>query len=272
MNGRAPAVRLSQDRLRSFLHEFVRTPGSMRPETIATYQRSLREFQRWQAKDGRFRFRVDDVQRYRRHLTSGKKLSQPSVSTYLTSLRRFCAFLVQKGILRFNPATAVRGGRRPTARVHRSLSAPEVARLLTAMSGEAERERRDRAIAHMMTVCGLSETEIVAANIGDVVEVATPPVLRAGGTRVTLAEPAYRSLQEYLALRPGAGGAEPLFASAGNRTRGMRMTTRGVRGRISFHLRAAGLARGTTGTTSARSLRNAARRKTMTSPDPYHAV
>ena len=55
---------------------------------------------------------------------------------------------------------------------------------------------------------------------------------------------AFRSratIEQYLLCAADADHEQPLFASAGNRTRGQRMTTRGVRDRINACLTAAGL-------------------------------
>ncbi len=58
-----------------------------------------------------------------------------------------------------------------------------------------------------------------------------------------------KSIDEYLAFRASEGNSQPdedqpLFLSAGNRARGQRMSTRGIRERINDYLNIAGVKRG----------------------------
>src|ERR1044071_596813 len=73
-------------------------------ETRGTYQRALRDFLEWFPGDKRFQFRVRDVERYKRHLIDRKKLTNVSVATYMTALRRFCQYLIDIKVLETNPA------------------------------------------------------------------------------------------------------------------------------------------------------------------------
>src|SRR5690606_23505182 len=95
----APGLQLStgdlRRRIESFLEDYLRDRS---PETVGTYRRSLNEFERWFAlQRGRFRFAVADVEAYKRYLMETRELSQVSVSTYLTALRRFSQYLVDIG-------------------------------------------------------------------------------------------------------------------------------------------------------------------------------
>jgi integrase/recombinase XerC/integrase/recombinase XerD len=220
----------------------------MRPETRGTYGRALREFVRWYPRERGGRITTADVVRYKRHLTSGKRLSAVSVSTYLTALRRFCDYLVRRRVMQENPALPVGGNSRPRLHSRAALTQAEVGVLLSVVDRSDERGLRDFAFIRLMLGCALSEIEIIRADAGDRVESAEGVKLRVQGKGrlqkdqvVLLAPDVARALDAYLALRPGLGPEDPLFASAGNRTRGKRMTTRGVRDRVSHYLVRAGL-------------------------------
>ncbi len=220
----------------------------MRPETRGTYGRALREFVRWYSRGRAGRITTADVVRYKRHLTSGKRLSAVSVSTYLTAVRRFCDYLVRRRVMHENPARPVGGNSRPRLHSRAALTLSEVEVLLSVVERSDERGLRDFAFIRLMLGCALSEIEIIRADAGDRLEGPGGVMLRVQGKgrlrkdqAVMLPPEVAAALDAYLALRPGLAPEDPLFASAGNRTRGKRMTTRGVRDRVSHHLVRAGL-------------------------------
>jgi len=219
----------------------------MRPETRGTYGRALREFVRWYPRRGG-RITAADVERYKRHLTSGKRLSAVSVSTYLTAVRRFCDYLVRRRVMRENPALLVGGNSRPRIHSRAALTRAEVELLLAVVDRSDERGVRDFAFIKLMLGCALSEIEIIRADGGDRITGPEGMKLRVQGKgriqkdqSVRLAPDVREALEAYIAIRGGLAPGDPLFASAGNRTRGKRMTTRGVRDRVSHYLLLAGL-------------------------------
>jgi integrase/recombinase XerC len=237
-------IRLSRRELDRLFAAFVEHLASRRPETRGTYERALREFVRWSALDGKVRFRSADIERYKRYLTVRKKLAPVSVSTYLTSVRRFCEYLVSRGILKENPAARVGGNERPRTHTRDALSAEEVDRLLASLTAEDERGKRDGAMIRLMIFCGLSEIELIHADVRDMKVLSGQTILMVQGKGHTakdqvafLPETSREAVAHY--ARPG----DPLFASAGNRTRGERMTTRGIRDRVNASLERAGIRR-----------------------------
>lgn len=242
---------LTHRALLAYYDEFVRSLANGRPETRGTYARALREYLRWNARKARVQIRSEDVNRYRTYLMQKRKLRAASVSTYLTALRRFCAYLVERGVLTANPAMLVAGSPRPRRHSREVLGAEEVSRLQAAVRGNDERSLRDRAWIALMLGCGLSEIEIIRADVGDLIEHEGGPALRVQGkgrsskdALVTLADEVRQAITAYLATRAALESHLPLFTSAGNRTRGQRMTTRGVRDRINAYLSQAGIRRG----------------------------
>lgn len=244
-------VKVSRKALLMHYEGFLRSLRNKRPETQGTYQRALREFLRWFQQDGKCRFRTEDVERYKLHLTKRKHLSDVSVSTYLTSVRRFCGFLVQSGVLKGNPASQVNGNSRPSGHSREVLTITDVDRLLGVIGRGDERGKRDFAIIKLMVGCALSEIEVIRADIKDLEDRRSESVLAVQGKgriskdeHVVLPSDVKGAIDDYLASRKSVAPDSPLFASAGNRTRGARMTTRGVRDRVNSYLELAGIKRG----------------------------
>jgi len=242
------SVRMSTRTLSQQYENFVRSLRGGQPETRGTYARALREFLRWFPRDKAFRFRVADVQRYKRYLTVRRKLTPVSVSTYLTALRRFCGFLVDRKVLRDNPAKFVGGNARPAAHSREYLTAEEIGSVLAVVEQSDLRGQRDYAMILLMVRCALSEIELVRADVGDIAmreglwHMGVQGKGRTAKDAVVPLPPEVKeAVDRYLVTRGAVEPGDPLFASAGNRTRGRRMTTRGVRDRITFHLSAAGI-------------------------------
>jgi len=242
---------MSRRALAEHFEGFLRSLRGKRPETRGTYQRALREFVRWFEKDGAFRFRVQDVERYKQHLTRRKKLSDVSVSTYLTAVRRFCEFLVSSGVLKHNPARSVEGNKRPLWHSRAVLGPGEVEQLLATVVRQDERGLRDYAVIRLMLDCALSEIEIIRANLNDLQRTEQGDVIAVQGkgrTRkdaiVPIPTEVKQAIDDYLRVSSRPTPEQPLFVSAGNRTRGRRMTTRGIRDRVNMYLEQAGIKQG----------------------------
>ena len=239
-------------RLEGFVKEYLKEKS---PETRGTYRRALNEFERYHATraarpSSRFRFVEADVEAYKTYLMDERELSQVSVSTYLTALRRLCDYLVARGDLDENPARGVKGNRRPQSHSRGVLRAGEVETLFEAVPQTTEIGRRDRALMALMVYGGLSEVELVRADVGDVDRTLMGTYLLVQGKgrqskdeRVELDPAALDPLEIYLLGREGAGPSAPLFVSHGHRSAGTRLNTRSVRGRVNTHLRAAKLKR-----------------------------
>ena len=237
-----------QQRIEGFLTEYLEGKS---PETVGTYRRTLHELERYVVRErGRFRFREEDVDGYKRYLMEERELSQVSVSTYLTALRRLCQYLVSTGELDENPARGVKGNRRPSAHSRGVLTEDEVARLFEAVEGADLLARRDRALMALMVYAGLSEIELVRTDYEDLDQTLLGWFLRVQGKgrttkdeQVPLDEPAAEALRAYLEARGRGRPEDPLFVSHGRRSEGSRLNTRTVRSRVNAHLDEAGLKR-----------------------------
>src|SRR5208283_1390862 len=259
------SVRISHQRLLGYYEGFLKELRKSKPETRGTYERSLHEFIRWYPVDQKFQFRVEDVERYKTYLTKKVKLSPVSVSTYLTALRRLCDYLVELKVLHGNPAKEVKGNKRPQQHSRETISAQDVQTIFQSIDRNDERGFRDFAIIKAMVGCGLSEIELIRANIGDLKMVSSTMIFYVQGkgkttkeTTVILPNDVKEAIQGYLAFRKDADDNEPLIMSAGNRTRGKRMTTRGIRQRVDMYLERAGVKNGKSRRITAFSLRHTA--------------
>ncbi len=235
-------------RLTGFVREYLKDKS---PETAGTYRRTLNEFERYYApRKARFRFRTEDIEDYKRYLMEERELSQVSVSTYLTGLRRFCQYLVDVGLLEENPARTVKGNRRPSDHTRRVLTEPEVERLLDVLQTGRPIELRDRAAVFCMLYAGLSEIELVRADVQDLEQTLLGWYLRVQGKGRTVkdqqvpVDPAVMdAVRLYLDARGRFRPEDPLFVSHGHRSGGERLNTRSVRSRINALLKTAGLKR-----------------------------
>jgi integrase/recombinase XerC len=267
--GESAGVRLSFRSLLNYQQGFLRSLRHKRPETRGTYERALRAFLRWFHEDTRCRFRVEDIERYKRSLKK-KKLSAVSISTYLTAVRRLCDYLVREEVLADNPGKRVGGSHRPLSHSRQVLTPAEVKALMDVAStgaGELKDERslRDLAFVKLMVACGLSEIEIVRADVQDLRREGENTFLWVQGkgkvrkdAPVFLPRDIVELVNQYLASRGPLKPTDPLFGSAGNRTRGQRMSTRGVRERVNRNLGAAGVRKGRNGKVTPGSLRHTA--------------
>ncbi len=220
-----------------------------RETTKETYLKALREFAKWLGGNSPVGLTSHDIQRYRDFLVS-KNLSSTSLSTYLTSVRRFYDYLISIDLVTENPAKRIRGSGRPQRHLREPLTKDEVENLLSAIDISSPVGLRDWAMINLMVRCGLSEIEIVRANVVDIKVKGGKQVIFVQGKSkdkkdeyVILTPPAQEALEKYLESRGKVSEDEPLFWGVGNRAKGGRITTRAIRERVNHHLKLAGIKR-----------------------------
>lgn len=242
------SLREIEDLIDDFADEYLADKSE---DTVGTYTRTLNEFLRFvPLHKGEWRFMEEDVRRYKEYLTETRELSEVSVSTYLTGLRRFCQYLVDVGRLEENPAEGVEGNRRPDSHSRDVLTEPEIDRLFESVDDSTVLGKRDVAIMHLMLYAGLSGIEIVRADVEDLEQTLMGPFLRVQGKgrtgkdeQVPVDDRVYEAVQTYLEARGRHRPEDPLFVSHGHRSKGSRLNTRSLRSRINKHLEEAGLKR-----------------------------
>lgn len=235
-------------RIEDFVKEYLKDKS---PETAGTYRRSLNEFERWFVQQkGKFNFTQDDVERYKTYLMETRGLHQVSVSTYLTALRRLCQYLVDIGMLAENPARGVKGNRRPSSHSRAVLTQAEVDTLLENIDASTLIGMRDESMIYLMLYAGLSEIELIRANVQDLEQTLMGWYLRVQGKgrtvkdqQVPIDAPVMEKLQRYMDARKRVHPEGPLFVSHGHRSDGQRLNTRSVRSRINLHIKEAGIKR-----------------------------
>ena len=251
-NQQAPILRLTlgelEKRLQDFRREYLKEKST---ETVGTYMRSLNEFERWFVQQhGTFHFTEDGIHSYKGYLMETRELSQVSVSTYLTALRRFCQYLVDIGLLEENPAKGVKGNRRPTSHSRSVLTESEIASLLESLDTRTQIGKRDQSVIYLMLYGGMSEIEIVRADVKDLEQTLLGWYLRVQGKgravkdqHVPIDLPVMERIRIYLDTRGRIRPEDPLFVSHGHRSDGERLNTRSIRSRINTHLREADVKR-----------------------------
>lgn len=220
-----------------------------RPTTKDTYRKALREFSKWLGGTAPESLTSNDIERYKDFIIS-RKLSPTSMSAYLTAVRRLYEFLLQSGSVKENPAKKIKGSSRPTKHLTKALTRIEVQKLFDSVDTETEIGIRDKAMLSLMARSGLSEIEIVRADLGDVGRRGGKTVIYVQGKSkdskneyVRLNQESWSALESYLSARGWSRKDEPLFWGIGNRAQKHRVTTRGIRARVKHYFKAAGIKR-----------------------------
>ena len=233
-----------EELINKFIQELPR-----RETTKETYLKALREFAKWLKGGSPEQLTTNDIIQYKYFLLS-KNLSPTSLSTYLTSVRRLYDYLFSKGLVTENPAKRVRGSSRPQRHLRASLTIDEMKALLNVIDSSSPVGLRDTAMINLMVRCGLSEIEIVRANIGDIKVKGGKQVIFVQGKSmdkkdeyVKLTPETQEVIERYLEYRGETREDEPLIWGVGNRAKGQRVTTRAIRERVNYYLKFAGIKR-----------------------------
>lgn len=162
----------------------------------------------------------------------------------LSAIRSFLTYLHRQGIIQTNPARLVHTPRQ-AERQPEVLSESEVAVILETPPRDSILGLRDRAILELLYAAGVRVGELVRLDLDDCALEQRLLKVRGKGRReriVPFGEPAYRALQDYLAvrgrlLRRAAASPEPgaLFLNH----RGGRLSARSVQRLLSKYVRQA---------------------------------
>lgn len=201
--------------------------------TLRAYSNELRRFAEYLGPDGRWK-EIDHVtiRGFLSHL-HGCGLSKVSVARALAALRSMYKWLAREGIVQQNPAKLVASPRLPK-KLPRVPTMEEINGLLNAQMPEsAAFPERDRAIFELLYGCGLRNSELVGAELGDIEEANGVILVRGKGKK-----------QRYVPLEGAAAEALPAYREARQRVlnathkstrrlfinqRGGPLTTRSVR-------------------------------------------
>ena len=230
------------------IHDFINSLNR-RPTTKETYRKALMGYSKWLGDTSPIGLTSNDIQRYKDYITS-KDLSTASVSAYLTAVRRFYDYLEIMGKTTGNPAKKVKGGSRPHRHSTKPITRSDVRKLFETIDLSSPLGLRDWAMLSLMVRCGLSEIEIVRANLGDIKTRNKQKIIYVQGKNkdkkdeyVVLSPTVVRELDKYLAQRESGDESEPLFWGIGNRAIRKRITTRAIRARVSHYFEKLGIKR-----------------------------
>ena len=216
-----------------------------KPKTIQTYTRSIKQFVLYLLENGITEPSREDVLEYRDELKESRKPS--TVQAYITAVKLFFTWTAQQGIYP-NIAANIKGAKLDRSFKKDYLTSRQAARLLEKVERDTLKGKRDYALLALMLTTGLRTIEVARADIMDLTTAADDTVLyvqgkgRDGKTEYVKIEPhAEEALQDYLAARGPADGAEPLLASIAHRNGGQRMTTRSISRIVKERLKRANL-------------------------------
>ncbi len=224
--------------------------------TKSTYSRTLKQFLLWLQEAGktallqRHELQPEDILQYKEALLAEGK-SAYSVSSYLTSVRRFFSWLEVKG-LHTNVAREVKGAKKPKGFRKDTLTPEQLRSALDGIDRSTLEGLRDYAMFNLMARTALRTVEVSRATVGDLRQEGGRAILWVTGKGrsaadefVLLTEETLVPIREWLSLRRAAFGPlqdeEPLFCSLSNNNQGGQITTRYISGVVKRALRAIGL-------------------------------
>ena len=232
--------------MQELIHDFINSLNR-RPTTKETYRKALMEYSKWLGNKSPIGLNSNDIQRYKDYISS-KNLSTSSISAYLTAVRRLYDYLENSGKIKENPAKKVKGGARPERHSTKPISHVDLKRLFDSIDTSTSLGLRDSVILNLMLRCGLSEIEIVRADVGDIKTRGDETIIYVQGKNkdrkdeyVVIPKEIAKEIGNYLVQRESSEENEPLFWGVGNRARKERITTRAIRARISQYFEKLGL-------------------------------
>jgi integrase/recombinase XerC len=212
------------------------------PHTLRTYRHDLACFREFLATAlaGRDVDAIDTrtVRAYVAHLHR-RSLAPASIGRRVAAVRSWLRFLVRRGVLRMNPARAVRTPKLPKT-LPNFLPVDDAKTLVDARAVGGATRARDVAILELLYASGLRVSELVGLDLEDVDRAAHTVHVRGKGGKervVPYGTAAARALARYLGTRAADRG--PVFVN----TRGGRLTARSVHTIVRRSARAAGIAR-----------------------------
>lgn len=219
---------------------------SARPRTIETYTRSLRQLFRYLAESGISRPCRDDIAAYERALREAG-LRASTVQSYITAARLFFRWAGFAGVYP-DITDHYKLSERPD-REHKkdAFTAAQIKQILGSIDRATEAGLRDHALIALLTAAGLRTVEASRANVEDLRGAAGESVIFVQGKGrsdkgdfVRIDDRTEAILRGYIASRPGARGASPLFASRSRRNGGGRLSVRAIREIVKRRFREAG--------------------------------
>lgn len=237
---------LTQTLNRESLLDLFISSQDRKPTTLSLYRRTMTLFFDWIDRTGRNLTTLTrpDLIEYKHDLEQAGK-SGLTITSYLTSLRLFYAWLEAEGVYP-NIAKVLNLPKRTKEFRHQPLRPQQAQELLSEVADSGN--LRDIALLNLLARTGIRTIEAVRADVGDIVFKGGQRVLLVKGKGrdekdnfVILTDKTFRPISEYLSQRGVVRPTDPLFVSESNRDRGQRMTTRSISRIAKQNLRGIGL-------------------------------
>ena len=237
---------LTQTLNRESLLDLFISSQDRKPTTLSLYRRTMNLFFEWVDETGRniTTLTRPDLIEYKHTLEQEGK-SGLTITSYLTSLRLFYAWLEAEGVYP-NIAKVLNLPKRTKEFRHQPLRPQQAQELLSEVADSGN--LRDIALLNLLARTGIRTIEAVRADVGDIVFKGGQRVLLVKGKGrdekdnfVILTDKTFRPISEYLSQRGVVRPTDPLFVSESNRDRGQRMTTRSISRIAKQNLRGIGL-------------------------------
>lgn len=204
-------------------------------QSALTYTKSIKQLANYLRANGISEPVREDILRFREYLKeTGHK--NTTIQTYIVAIRLFFKWLQQEGIYP-NIADNIKAPK--VSRDHKKdyLTANQVKEILNSIDTDTLQGKRDYALITLLVTCGLRTIEVVRANKEDLQALGENTVLYIQGKGredkaeyVKVPVQTEKAIRDYLLARGKVSGADPLFASTSNNSKGQRMTTRAIRG------------------------------------------
>jgi integrase/recombinase XerC/integrase/recombinase XerD len=199
-----------------------------------TYIKGLRNFIHWLNDNNIASPTRQDILSYKSYLLS--HYAAATVSTYITAVKSFYAFLKAENINEDNITAGVKGAKGAKGFRKDALTIEQAKTILSAVEQSDIVGVRNFAIINLLTRTALRTIEIERANIGDIKQSGGEALLYIQGKGrdekddfVVLTEAALIPIMNYLSMRGKADPDAPLFISHSDRNSGNRLTTRSMR-------------------------------------------
>ncbi|OWV08249.1 MULTISPECIES: tyrosine-type recombinase/integrase [unclassified Fibrobacter] len=205
----------------------------VRPKSVETYRRAIRQFFDYMKMNSITSPVRDDVVAYRESMKAAGK-SPSTIRLYLTAVKMFFQWLDMEGLYN-NIAVRVKGCKQDKGFHKDYLTTNQAKLLLDSMPRDSVDQKRDYAIVRLSLTTGLRTIEVARSNVEDLRTVGDSLVLYVQGkgrdektTFVKVAPKAEAAIREYLAVRGRVAPSAPLFACASNVNKDGRLSTRSI--------------------------------------------
>ena len=200
--------------------------------SVKSYKSGIKKFLMYLSENGITAPDRTTIIEYKKTLS--ERYTAKTVSCYLSSIKRFFAWLDCEGLYK-DIARGVKAPKLSHEHKRDAFSAQELGQIISGLDRSTLEAKRNYAIFTLISACGLRTIEAVRADVGDIRKVSGVAVLFIQGKArsekdsfVKLTEPIIDAINDYLNARGAVSEDEPLFASLANRNKGGRMTTRSI--------------------------------------------